>query len=163
MNLARRSATRIACVLLTLVTRQAHTQTLTSASGASLSVTTPTEAEYDAFASSATGNYAIATTCSGTGSADCRLFLQYGSNPQGQQVGIEYAIISLTAGCSGAVANANTWLAVNPAAVVLWTNKNQECNATFRFRVSPLAYNLYTSPAPGGSYKQQVRFVFTRP
>ena len=163
MNVARRSATRIACVLLTLVTRQAHTQTLTSASGASLSVAAPTEAEYDALASGATGNYAISTTCTGTGSADCRLFLQYGSNPQGQQVAMEYAIISLSNGCSGTVANANTWLAVNPASVVLFTNKNQECNATFRFRVRPLSYNLYVSPAPGGAYKQQVRFVFTRP
>jgi hypothetical protein len=150
-------------VLVALVTRQAHTQTLTSASGASLSISAPTESEYDALASSGTGNYAISTTCTGTGSADCRLFLQYGSNPQGQQVDMEYAIVSLTGRCDGAVANANTWLAVNPASVVLSTTKNQACSASFRFRVSPLAYNLYVSPAPGGSYKQQVRFVFTRP
>jgi hypothetical protein len=76
---------------------------------------------------------------------------------------MEYAIVSLTGRCDGAVANANTWLAVNPASVVLSTTKNQACSASFRFRVSPLAYNLYVSPAPGGSYKQQVRFVFTRP
>jgi hypothetical protein len=163
MTTARRSARRIAFAFLTLVTRQAHTQTLTSASGASLTVTTPSEAEYDALASSPTGSYAIATTCTGSGPADCRLFLQYGSNPQGQQVGMEYAIVSLTANCQGAVANANTWFAVNPATVVLSTQKNRTCNASFRFRVSPLAYNLYVSPAPGGAYKQQVRFVFTRP
>ena len=163
MTTAQRSATRIAFAFLALVTRQAHAQTLTSASGASLAVATPTETEYDALASSATGNYSISTTCTGTGAADCRLFLQYGSNPQGQQVGMEYAIVSLSAKCQGAVANANSWFAVNPASVVLATQKNGDCNATFRFRVSPLAYNLYVSPAPGGAYKQQVRFVFTRP
>jgi hypothetical protein len=160
---APRSARRIAFAFLALVTRQAHSQTLTSASGASLSVSAPTEAEYDALASSGTGNYAIATTCTGTGPADCRLFLQYGSNPQGQLVGMEYAIVSLSANCQGAVANANSWFAVNPATVVLSTQKNRTCNASFRFRVSPLAYNLYVSPAPGGAFKQQVRFLFTRP
>jgi hypothetical protein len=76
---------------------------------------------------------------------------------------MEYAIVSLSANCQGAVANANSWFALNPATVVLSTRKNKACNASFRFRVSPLAYNLYVSPAPGGAYKQQVRFVFTRP
>ena len=163
MSPAQRSATRIAIALLMLTTRQAPAQGLASGSGASLAVATPTEAQYDAGASGPTGNYAITTTCTGAGPSGCRLFLQYNTNPQGQQVGIEYAIVSLSVRCLGAVANANAWFPVNPATVVLSTVKSRTCNASFRFRVSPLAYNLYLSPAPGGAYRQRVRFVFTRP
>ena len=160
---ARRPAWRIATIILLFAARESSGQGLTSASGASLSIVTPTEADYDAGASLPTANYAITTSCTGTLSAGCRLFIQYGSNPQGQQVDLEYAILSLTADCLGAVANANTWYAVNPATTVLSTNKNKTCVAAFSFRVGPLSYALHTSPAPNGAYRQQARFVLTRP
>lgn len=158
-----RSARRIVSACLLLVARESFGQDLSSTSGASLSITTPTEADYDAGASLPTANYGITTSCTGTLSAGCRLFIQYGANPQGQQVDLEYAILSLTADCLGAVANANAWYAVNPATTVLSTNKNKTCVAAFRFRVGPLSYALYTSPAPNGAYRQQARFVLTRP
>ena len=144
----------------------ARAQGLNSASGASLSIATPGEAEYDAGASGASGNYTITTTCTGTTSAGCRLFLQYGSNPQGLQLDMEYAVVSLgSTDCADAVANANAWLPVQPASVVLSTAKNKTCVATFRFRVSPLSYAVHVSVPgpPGGTYMQNVTFVFTRP
>jgi hypothetical protein len=144
----------------------ARAQGLISASGASLSIATPGETQYDAGASGASGNYTITTSCIGTGSAGCRLFLQYGSNPQGLQLDMEYAVVSLgSADCAGAVANANAWLTVQPTSVVLSTAKNRVCVATFRFRVSPLSYAVHVSSPgpPGGTYMQNVIFVFTRP
>lgn len=141
-------------------------QSLSSASGASLSTSTPGETEYDAGASGASGNYTITTTCTGTSNAGCRLFLQYGSNPQGLQLDMEYAIVSLgSVDCENAVANANSWLPVQPTSVVLSTAKNRSCVATFRFRVSPLSYAVHVSSPgpPGGTYVQNVIFVFTRP
>lgn len=160
---ARRPARRIATVCLLLAARESSGQALSSTSGASLSITTPTEADYDAGASLPTASYSITTSCTGTLSAGCRLFIQYGANPQGQQVDLEYAILAVTADCLGAVANANTWYAVNPATTVLSTNKNRTCVAAFSFRVGPLSYALHTSPAPNGAYRQQARFVLTRP
>jgi hypothetical protein len=160
---ARRPVRRIATVCLLFAARESPGQDLSSTSGASLSITTPSEADYDAGASLPTANYAITTSCTGTLSSGCRLFIQYGSNPQGQQVDLEYAILSLTADCLGAVANANTWYAVNPVTTVLSTNKNKTCVAAFSFRVGPLSYALHTSPAPNGAYRQQARFVLTRP
>jgi len=149
-----------------LAAAPARAQGLSSASSASLSIATPGETQYDAGASGASGNYTITTTCTGTGGAGCRLFLQYGSNPQGLQLDTEYAVVSLgSADCTGAVANANAWLPVQPAAVVLSTAKNKTCVATFRFRVSPLSYAVHVSSPgpPGGTYVQNVIFVFTRP
>ena len=163
MSRARRPAWRIATVCLLLAARESSGQGLTSASGASLSIVTPTESDYDAGASLPTANYGITTSCTGTTGAGCRLFIQYGTNPQGQQVDLEYAILSLTVDCLGAVANANTWYAVNPATTVISTGKNKTCVAALSFRVSPLSYAVHTSPAPNGSYRQQARFVLTRP
>jgi hypothetical protein len=155
---------RVASVFMVcLVATRVPAQGLSSASGASLSIATPTETEYDAGASGASGNYSITTSCAGTGGAGCRLFLQYGSNPQGLQLDMEYAIVSLgSVDCAGAVANPNAWASVQPTAVVLSTAKNKTCVATFRFRVSPLSYAVHTSPGPG-TYKQRVAFLFTRP
>jgi hypothetical protein len=140
-------------------------QALRSLSGAALSVIAPTETDYTAGVSDPTGHYTIATTCTGSTSAGCRLFLQYGSNSQGQQVDMEYAIVSLSSSdCQGAAANPNAWFPVLPTAVVLNTRKNRNCVATFRFRVSPLAWTVYTSPGPaGGAYAQQISFHLTRP
>jgi hypothetical protein len=141
-------------------------QGLSSASGASLSIATPGETEYDAGASGASANYTITTSCTGTTSAGCRLFLQYGSNPQGLQLDLEYAVVSLgSTDCADALANANAWLPVQPSSVVLSTAKNRTCVATFRFRVSPLSYAVHVSSPgpPGGTYMQNVVFVFTRP
>ena len=156
--------TAAACLAAT-VTLDAGAQGLSSSSGAALSIAAPSESQYDAGASDPSGNYTIITTCTGTTSAGCRLFLQYGSNPQGQQVGMEYAVVSIgSADCGGVVANSNAWMPVQPASVVLSTAKNRTCVATFRFRVSPLSWTLYQSPGPpGGSYKQRVDFVLTRP
>src|SRR5262245_21820957 len=101
-------------------------QGLSSAPGASLSISTPDETEYDAGASGASGNYTVTTTCTGTGGAGCRLFLQYRSNPQGLQLDTEYAVVSLgSAYCLGAVANASSWLPVQPTSAVLSTAKNK--------------------------------------
>lgn len=158
--------TRVALVLwVGLVATRVSAQGLASASGASLSIATPTETEYDAGASAASGNYTITTTCTGSNSFGCRLFFQYGSNGQSLQLGMEYAVVSLgSTDCQGAVANANAWIAVQPTSVVLSTNKNQSCVATFRFRVSPLSYAVHTVAASSsGTFKQQVAFVFTRP
>jgi hypothetical protein len=149
-----------------LAAAPARAQGLASASGASLSIATPGEAEYDAGASGPSGNYTITTTCTGTSGAGCRLFLQYGSNPQGLQLDMEYAIVSLgSADCAGAMANANAWLPVQPSSVVLSTAKSRTCVATFRFRVSPLSYAVHVSSPgpPGGTYVQNVTFLFTRP
>ena len=154
----------VATVFMTTATVRA--QGLASASGASLSIATPGETEYDAGASGPTGNYTITTSCTGTTGAGCRLFLQYGSNPQGLQLDTEYAIVSLgSVDCLGAVANANSWFPVQATAVVLSTAKNKSCVATFRFRVSPLSYAVHVaSPGPpGGTYMQRIAFVFTRP
>lgn len=154
---------RIALTCLLLPLSGIQGQQITSNGGASLSVAAPGETEYDAGASGPTGNYRIMARCTGTGPAGCRLFLQYGGNSQGQQMGIEYAIVSASGQCDGVVASANVWYPLNPTTVVLSTAANRLCNAAFRFRVSPLAWSLYPAPAPGGAYRQQVRFVFTRP
>ena len=163
MNLPQRSSIWIASACLLIGARASSGQGLSSSSGAALAITTATETDYDAGASQPTASYSITTSCTGTLSSGCRLFIQYGSNPQGQQVDLEYAIVALSNDCLGAVANANVWFAVNAATAVLSTNKNQSCVAGFRFRVSPLSYAVYTSPAPNGAYRQQARFVLTRP
>lgn len=165
MNGTRGSAMIVVAAVLTIHAQTLHAQTLTSSSGASLSIAAPNELAYDASASAGSGSYTISTTCAGTGSADCRLFLQYGANSQGQQVDMEYAVVSLgSADCIGAVASPSTWIAVQPTSVVLSTNKNKSCVATFQFRVSPLTWSLYPSPGPGsGTYRQRINFVFTRP
>jgi hypothetical protein len=165
MNAAVEVARLTAACLAATVALDAGAQSLISTSGASLSIVTPTEAQYDAGVSNPSGNYTIVTACIGTTSAGCRLFLQYGSNPQGQQVGMEYAVVAIgSSDCEGVVANPNAWMPVQPASVVLSTAKNRTCVATFQFRVSPLSWILYQSPGPpGGSYKQRVDFVLTRP
>jgi hypothetical protein len=77
---------------------------------------------------------------------------------------MEYAIVSLTTDCAGAVANPNVWTTVQPTLEVFSTDKNKTCLAAFRFRASPIAWNVYQSPGPPGSiYRQQVKFVLTRP
>ncbi|NUQ11734.1 MAG: hypothetical protein HUU26_05295 [Gemmatimonadaceae bacterium] len=140
-------------------------QSLTSSSGASLSIAAPTESAYDAGVSGPSGNYSVRTTCTGGGGAGCRLFIQYGSDSQGQQVGMEYAVVALSSSaCAGAVANPNTWYPVQPTVVVLSTAKFATCTATFRFRVSPLTWVLYQSPGPSaGSYRQRLAIRLTRP
>ena len=164
MNGPRGSAIVVAA-FLTIHARTLHSQSLTSSSGASLSIAAPTESAYDANASAGSGTYTISTTCTGTGPSDCRLFLQYGTNSQGQQVDMEYAVVSLGSDdCLGAVASPSAWIAVQPTSVVLSTNKNKSCVATFQFRVSPMSWSLYLSPGPGnGTYRQRINFVFTRP
>src|SRR5262245_12222496 len=88
-------------------------QTLASTSSAALSIAAPTETDYDSGVSAGSSTFAIATTCTGTGGAGCRLFFQYGSNSQGQALGMEYAVVSLSStDCAGAVAAPNTWYAV---------------------------------------------------
>ena len=154
----------LAFVLLLGAARSVQGQGLSSASGAALSVATLTEAQYDAGGPSGqTAGYTITTSCTGTGSSGCRLFIQYGSNSQGQQLGMQWALSSATAPCLG-TPTLDVFTDVTPAAVVLSTNKNQTCVATFRFRVNPLAYTMYIAPGPvGGDYKQQVTLVLTRP
>ena len=66
MSRVRRPAWRIATVCLLLAARESSGQGLTSASGASLSIVTPTESDYDAGASLPTANYGITTSCTGT-------------------------------------------------------------------------------------------------
>ena len=164
MNHARGAAT-LAASLLIITAHNAGAQSLASASGASLSISAPTESDYDAGVSGNTGSYAITTTCSGTGGAGCRLFIQYGTNSQGQQMDMQYAVVSLSStDCVGAVASPSTWITVQPTTAVLSTLKNKSCVATFRFRVSPISYSLYQSPGPpSGTYRQQLTFAFTRP
>jgi len=165
MTGTRGSAMIVVAAVLSFHARPLPGQSLTSSSGASLSIAAPNESAYDASASAGSGSYTISTTCTGTGAADCRLFLQYGTNSQGQQVDMEYAVVSLgSADCIGAVASPATWIAVQPTSVVLSTNKNKSCVATFQFRVSPLSWSVYPFPGPGsGTYRQRVNFVFTRP
>jgi len=165
MNHARGAATLVSASILIISTRIAGAQTLASATSASLSVSAPTESDYDAGVSGTTANYAITTTCLGTGGAGCRLFLQYGTNSQGQQMDMQYAVVSLSStDCAGAVASPSTWITVQPTVAVLSTAKNKICVATFRFRVSPISYSLYQSPGPpSGDYRQRLNFVFTRP
>ena len=160
-----RHAAALVAAVCVIDAHAASAQVLVSVSSAALAVAAPDEAAYDAGASSATGDYSIATTCTGTGGAGCRLFLQYGTNSQGQQVDMQYAVVSLSsADCLGAVANPTLWLTVQPTSVVLSTAKNKSCVAIFRFRVSPLSWSVYQSPGPpGGTYKQQINFVLTRP
>jgi hypothetical protein len=78
---------------------------------------------------------------------------------------MQYAVVSLSSSdCEGAIANPSTWITVQPTTEVLSTAKNKACTATFKFRVSPISYSLFQSPGPpGGSYKQRLNFVFTRP
>ena len=165
MNSARSVAILLAASLLIVDGRATIAQTLASASGAALSISAPLESDYDAGVSGSSGSYVITTTCTGTGSAGCRLFLQYGTNSQGQQMDMQYAVVSLSSSdCAGAVANPSTWLTVQPTSAVLSTAKNKSCVATFQFRVSPISWSLYQSPGPpGGNYRQQLHFVFTRP
>ena len=165
MNGTRGSAMIVVAAVLMFHARALHGQTLTSTSGASLAIAAPTESEYDAGASLSSGSYTISTTCTGTTSAGCRLFFQYGANSQGQQVDMQYAVVSLSsADCESAVASPNTWMAVQPTSVVLSTDKNRTCVATFQFRVSPMSWSLYPFPGPGsGTYRQRINFVFTRP
>lgn len=165
MNHARGAATWFAASLLVVNARIAGAQSLASASSASLAVSAPTESDYDAGVSANSGNYTITTTCLGTGGAGCRLFLHYSTNSQGQQMDMQYAVVSLSStDCAGAVASPSTWITVQPTATVLSTGKNKVCVATFRFRVSPISYSLYQSPGPpSGNYRQRLNFVFTRP
>jgi hypothetical protein len=145
---------------------RARAQALVSVSSTALAVAAPTEAQYDAGGpSGSTGSYTITTTCTGTGPADCRLFIQYGTNPQGQQMGMQWALTSATpAGQCQNLPALNVFQDVVAATVVLTTNKNQNCVATFVFRVNPLSYATYQSPGPvSGAYKQQIQFVLTRP
>jgi hypothetical protein len=141
-------------------------QALVSVSSASLAVAAPTEAQYDAGGpTGSTGSYTITTTCAGSGPAHCRLFLQYGTNSQGQQVGTQWALTSATpaAACTNLPA-LNVFQDVVAATVVLTALKNLNCIATFIFRVNPLSYTIYQSPGPvSGAYKQQIQFVLTRP
>ena len=155
----------LAASLLITCSEAVAAQSLASASGASLTVAAPAESDYDAGVSANSGSYAITTTCTGTGGAGCRLFLQYGTNSQGQQMDMQYAVVSLSSvDCGGAVASASTWITVQPSSVVLSTAKSKSCVATFRFRVSPISYSLFQSPGPpGGNYRQRLNFVFTRP
>lgn len=165
MNHARGAATLFATSLLIFISDSGGAQSLASASGASLTVSAPTESDYDAGVSGNTGSYSITTACLGFGGAGCSLFLQYGTNSQGQQMDMQYAVVSLSStDCAGAVASPSTWITVQPTATVLSTAKNKICVATFRFRVSPISYSLYQSPGPpSGNYRQQLNFVFTRP
>jgi len=154
----------LALFCLTMVPA-AGAQNLISTSGASLSVAAPGETDYAAGVSGPTQSYTVVTACTGTGFYGCRLFLQYGSNPQGQQLDMEYAIVSLGKGsCENAAANPAVWFPVLPTSVLLTTRKNAKCVATFQFRVSPLTWAAHQSPGPpGGAYRQQLRFQFTRP
>jgi hypothetical protein len=141
-------------------------QGLTSASSASLSVATLTEAQYDAGGpSGSTQSYTVTTSCTGAGGSGCRLFIQYGTNSQGQQVGTQWALTSATpASDCKSLPTLNVFADVVPTTVVLTTGKNNICVATFVLRVNPLAYTTYQSPGPvSGAYKQQVVFVLTRP
>lgn len=144
----------------------ARAQALASVSSAALAVAAPTEAQYDAGGpTGSTGSYTITTTCTGPGPNNCRLFLQYGTNSQGQQVGTQWALTSATpaAACTNLPA-LNVFQDVVAATVVLTAIKNMNCIATFVFRVNPLSYTTYQSPGPvSGAYKQQVKFVLTRP
>ena len=160
-----RGSTMLVVAAVLIHVRSVHGQGLSSSSGASLSIAAPGESEYDAGASAGSGSYTITTTCTGTGSAGCRLFFQYGTNSQGQQVDMQYAIVSLgSSDCEGAVASSSTWISVQPSSAVLSTAKNKSCVATFQFRVSPLSWSQYPSPGPGsGTYRQRVNLVFTRP
>jgi hypothetical protein len=164
MNHARGAAILFAASLL-IFGKAIDAQTLASASGALLAVSAPTESDYDAGVSGNTGNYAITTTCLGTGGAGCRLFLQFGTNSQGQQMDMQYGVVSLSStDCAGAVAIPSNRITVQPTAAVLSTAKNKSCVATFRFRVSPISYSLFQSPGPAsGDYRQRLNFVFTRP
>ena len=165
MNHARGAASLFAASFLIISGHSVAAQTLASASGASLAVAAPGETDYDAGVSASTAGYAITTTCLGSGSAGCRLFLQYGTNSQGQQMNMQYAVVSLSStDCVGAVASPSTWITVQPTAAVLSTAKNKSCVATLRFRVSPISYSLFQAPGPpGGNYRQRLNLVFTRP
>jgi hypothetical protein len=164
MTLVRRSAYGIAWLGVALLAREASGQGLGSSSGASLAIATLTESNYSTGVSDPTTSYTLTTSCTGSMSFGCRLFLQYGTNSQGQRVDMEFAIVSASADCNGAVANPNVWTAVQPTAVVLSTDKNRTCTAAFRFRASPVTWSVYQSPGPPGStYRQQVQFVLTRP
>lgn len=140
-------------------------QGLVSASSAALSITAPTETDYDAGSSASSPTYTVTTSCTGTGSSGCRLFIQYGSNSQGQQLYTQWALISATPAsrCKN-LPPLNVFTDVVPTNVILATKVGDVCSATFALRVSPLSYSRETSPGPvGGAYKQQLRFVLTRP
>jgi hypothetical protein len=160
-----RVAAVAAAALVIMSAPPAAAQGLSSTSGASLAIATLTETDYVNGYSGSSGSYTLTTSCSGSGSAGCRLFLQYGTNSQGQQLDMQYAVVSLgSSDCDGAVANASTWIDVQPTSVVLTTPKNRSCVATLRFRVNPVSWSLYTSPGPpGGAYRQRLTFLFTRP
>lgn len=144
--------------------REAGAQSIYTLSTASLDIAAPREAQYDAGASDASDDFFIVTTCTGSRNHGCRLFLQYGSNSQGQQVGMEYAVVTAGNDCDNVSANPNAWFPVQPTAVVLTTRKNRICTATFRFRVRTLDYASYVSPGPAaGAYQQRINFQFTRP
>jgi hypothetical protein len=164
MNRVRRCAFPL-CVLavLVLAPRKLHAQLLTSLSNPALAIVTPTETHYDAGASASTASYTIVTTCIGLGGG-CRLFVQYGTNSQGQQVDTKWALTSAPSAQCRNLPALNVFNDVVPTNVVLTTLANEICTATFVLRVSPLSYATYTSPGPAsGAYVQQVKFVFTRP
>jgi hypothetical protein len=159
------SARLITAAWLALVaSRGASAQTLSSVTNPALPIPAPNETQYDAGASLPSPDYSIATTCRVSGPEGCRLFFQYGSNSQGMQLDLEYAVVALGSDdCEDAVANPGTWYPVQPTAVVLTTRKNQDCIATFRFRASPISYSSHQSPGPPGGWGQRVNFMFTRP
>jgi hypothetical protein len=150
-------------MLLGIAVSSARAQGLSSSSSPSLSVTAPTEAQYDAGGpSGTTGNFVIATTCTGSGNNGCRLFITYGSNPQGQQVTVQWRLTSATGQCGSPTLN--VFQDIAPTTPVISNNKNDNCTATFSFRVNPLSYTTYQAPGPtSGAYVQNVSFTFTRP
>lgn len=146
---------------------RAEAQTLSHSTSA-LSIAAPTAAQYDAASpgnvTSASGSYTLNTTCTGGGGNGCRLFIGYGTNAQGQQLAIQWQMTSRTSLCSSAVA-LNTWQDITTG-VVLSTNKNDACTATFQLRVKDLAYNVHQAPGrlnTTNPYQQNVTFTFTRP
>lgn len=152
--------------LLCAAAAGARAQTLSiTSSGSTVTVPSPTQAQYDA---AAPGNVTGASTsltfqaaCPG-GSSGCTLKIGYSG---AQQVGVQWQITSLTkAGtndqCTLAVA-LGTWTALTTTpATVATATRNSTCNGTLAFRVSGLSYTTYLSP---NTYTQQVSLAFTQP
>jgi len=149
----------------------ARAQTLATISSTTPSVPAPTEAQYDAVSPNnvtgqTTTTVLFSTTCTGSGSKNCRLFLALGSNPQGFPLGIQWQIVSTTgaATCASQV-TLGTWQEITTNAV--FTTKNNDiCTATFLFRVKDLSYSVHQAPGRNNTtnpYQQQVVFTLTRP
>ena len=144
----------------------AQTLSLVAGFSTSLTIASPTAAQYDAASpanvtnQNGAPNFKLHSTCTGSNNFGCRLFILRGSAHQATALDLQYQVVTAV-GCTGLTANTSIWTDVPTASTqIAATNKNNTCDAEFAFRVRNLDYSVQMASA---TYMQDVTFNFTRP